>query len=966
MTPEYENFRTLFLKTGNNLRFSTPCIVSHSVRSLLNVNIPSFAADLPFNQAKFCSKSVWNRNGITFADQSILGLNPSSIFINKQNSIYSINREKKQILFWNENDIVPSKIIPTDFDNSSSLFVSSNGEIFIDNGMNNRVEKWIFNKNVSINVMSVFSSCSGLFIDALNFLYCSMSKHHQIYKRDFHNPVMGWEAVAGTGEQGSTSYKLNHPHGIFIDPRFNTYVADCGNNRIQRFQLKQMSGSTEVGSTSSAKHQYSLSCPTAIILDVQQFLFIVDSNSNRILRSGLNNVLCVIGCDGITIKSTQLFIPTSLAFDSFRNMFVVDSRNNRIQKFEYSSNSCNMLSVIQWTNSSTLTENSQIYSQDCNQKSYYYESFEIRVPENRYYSIWSTSQVDTSGFIYEKNFDPLNPNENLLTKNDDGESNEQFKFELPLYNDTKYILVVTTYSPKMTGDITIHMSGVKNVTVTRLCKYCFATPVNIQSNYSLELTPDSPKYCRDYVKRRYYYQTLQINVMKTSSYVIWSESKIETYGYLYKDNFDPLQPFGNLIKQHSGKCNQEQLKFYINLEENTKYILVITTYYPNITGNFSIFISGQNHATINYFNSKQQSCSIGDRCHFYSTTIGLPLDDILRGEIQSKVTLSHQSTSIQISSALTILMFIGGLINSLFSYLTFQNKDLQKVGCGLYLFTSSITSLLTISMFFINFWFSILTEINGKTNFFILRIGCIIIEPILKLFLYYDSWLNACVAIERAIQVLKGVKFNQKKKMFQYETEIDKINISNTEQMEREVDESKENKTSVDTVYDSKTSEHVWCVVRYSSSIQYYNIIILFFHLLIPFVSNLFSALFIIFGSARQRSLVQKNQSYKEHIYQQFLEHKQLIISPIILLILSMPRLIISSLPGCIRTSQNLWLYLTAYSFSFTPSILIFIIFVLPSNTYMKSFTNSLITWRRRIHQLSLEFSLLKFKTKTK
>ncbi|CAF0812120.1 unnamed protein product [Adineta ricciae] len=25
MTPEYENFRTLFLKTGNNLRFSTPC-----------------------------------------------------------------------------------------------------------------------------------------------------------------------------------------------------------------------------------------------------------------------------------------------------------------------------------------------------------------------------------------------------------------------------------------------------------------------------------------------------------------------------------------------------------------------------------------------------------------------------------------------------------------------------------------------------------------------------------------------------------------------------------------------------------------------------------------------------------------------------------------------------------------------------------------------------------------------------
>ncbi|CAF1272472.1 unnamed protein product [Adineta ricciae] len=946
------------------------------------------SCDLPFNQPKLCSKSVWNRNGKTFADQLIVGLNPYSIFIDKQNSIYSINREKKHILLWNENHIIPSKIISIDVDNSSSLFVSSDCEIFIDNGMNNRVEKWIFNKNVSINVMSVFSSCFGLFIDRENYLYCSMSKHHQVVKRDFQDSVMGWNAVIGTGDKGSTLDKLDHPHGIFIDTELDIYVADCGNDRIQRFHSEKKFTITEVGNTLSAKHQYSLSCPTSIILDVQQFLFIVDSNNNRILRSGPTNILCVIGCNGITIKSTQLFVPTSLAFDSVGNMFVVDSRNHRIQKFEYSPNSCNMFSVIEWTNSSTLTENSQIYSQVCNRKSYYYQSFVIQVPENRYYSIWSISQIDTYAFIYENNFDPLNPNENLLTKNDDGGSNKQFKFQLPLYNDTKYILVVTTYFPMDTGDITIHMSGVKNVLITRL-----STLVNIQSKYPSELKISSRRYCRDYLKRSYYYETFEIKVMKTDLYVIWSENKIETYGYLYKDHFDPLQPFGNLIKQHSGKCNQEQLKFYINLKENTKYILVVTTYYPNITGNFSISISGQNHATIKYFNSKEQSCSVGDRCHFYSTTIGLPLDDILRGEIQLNVTLSHQSTSIQISSILTILMFIGGLINSLFSYLTFQNKDLQKTGCGIYLFTSSITSLLTISMFFINFWFSLLIQINDLTSFSIRRSGCIIIEPILKLFLYCDSWLNACVAVERAIQVLKGVKFNQKKskqiarwiifilplcilfsllheplhrEMFTYETEIDKINISKTEQIEKETDKSEENKTSIDTIYESKTSKHVWCVVRYSSSIQYYNIIILFFHLLIPLIANLFSALFIIFGSARQRSKAQKNQTYKEHVYQQFIEHKQLIISPILLLILSMPRLIISSLPGCIRTSQNLWLYLTAYFFSFTPSILIFIIFVVPSNTYMKSFQNSLMTWRRRMHRLSPGLLFLKFNKKTK
>jgi hypothetical protein len=125
--------------------------------------------------------------------------------------------------------------------------------------------------------------------------------------------------------------------------------------------------------------------------------------------------------------------------------------------------------------------------------------------------------------------------------------------------------------------------------------------MNIQLKYSSELTIDSPKYCRDYKLPNYYYQTLQINIMTTDSYTLWSESEIDTYGYIYKDDFDPLQPFGNLLFQHSGKCNQGQLKFIVNLQANTDYILLVTTYYPNITGNFTIFISGQNNVTVNHF-----------------------------------------------------------------------------------------------------------------------------------------------------------------------------------------------------------------------------------------------------------------------------------------------------------------------------------------------------------------------------
>ena len=166
-----------------------------------------------------------------------------------------------------------------------------------------------------------------------------MPKDHQVIKRSLNEVSPATIIVAGTGNEGSTSYTLNNPHGIYVDTQLNTFVADCGNNRIQRFSLNDRNGVTIVGSI-SAQHQYSLSCPTGITLDFQQFLFIVDSNNHRILRSGANGVHCIIGCNGTNIKSTELFSPSNLAFDNIGNLFVVDSGNNRIQKFQYSKNSC--------------------------------------------------------------------------------------------------------------------------------------------------------------------------------------------------------------------------------------------------------------------------------------------------------------------------------------------------------------------------------------------------------------------------------------------------------------------------------------------------------------------------------------------------------------------------------------------------------------------------------------------------
>jgi len=114
----------------------------------------------------------------------------------------------------------------------------------------------------------------------------------------------------------------------------------------------------------------------------------------------------------------------------------------------------------------------------------------------------------------------------------------------------------------------------------------------------------------------------------------------------------------------------------------------------------------------------------------------------------------------------------------------------------------------------------------------------------------------------------------------------------------------------------------------------------------IPFIANLGSAVFIIFGTARQRSTAQKHLSFKEHILKQLSEHKQLIVSPIVLLTLAMPRLILSLVSGCVDSSTNPWLYLCGYFISFTPPMLIFVV---PSEFYFNTFKESMTKCLRRI-----------------
>ncbi len=237
---------------------------------------------------------------------------------------------------WHENSTNPTNIIPGKFGIPYSLFVTLNGDIYIDDGLyNRRVQKWIAKTNSFVTVMNVNAPCCGLFVDTNDTLYCSVLGRDKVVKRSLNDPeIISAIVVAGTGFQGSALNELNSPWGIFVDVNLDLYVADSGNDRVQLFRSGESNGITVAGSR-SPNPTINLNRPRGIVLDAEKYLFILDNGNNRIVGSGLNGFRCLVGCYGMGSESNQRFWPSSFSFDRSGNIFVLDTGSKQIQKFMY-------------------------------------------------------------------------------------------------------------------------------------------------------------------------------------------------------------------------------------------------------------------------------------------------------------------------------------------------------------------------------------------------------------------------------------------------------------------------------------------------------------------------------------------------------------------------------------------------------------------------------------------------------
>ena len=261
-----------------------------------------------------------------------------------------------------------------------------------------------------------------------------------------------------------------------------------------------------------------------------------------------------------------------------------------------------------------LTENSQTYGRgQCKSSKYYYEAVQVNVIVDGFYTFTIEINIDERIYLYKGYFNPQNPTDKLLSSTLGKCGYDQSQLYDYLLSNVTYILIVTAFnSITVTSKLLITVSGTNNVTLSRISEYLYCRNEELlclfylidgslgsELMYSSILTENTQTYSRECGKSNYYYETIEVHVQETGNYSFGSFSDIATYGYIYKNSFNPFNPMENLLSDNGLECDDYRFQIKIQLQINTTYVLVVTTFDPHVKGNFTVHATGPSKITLN-------------------------------------------------------------------------------------------------------------------------------------------------------------------------------------------------------------------------------------------------------------------------------------------------------------------------------------------------------------------------------
>ena len=302
---------------------------------------------------------LWNTTGIT-----VLGISPgiaiSGAYVNSNDTLYGADEITDYVIWKLLKDAVNATIIAgtynssgsnsTQFYNAQDAYIDRNGNLYVSDCYNYRIQKFINGSSVGITIAGITGSQGSALnqLDTLRYLtfdstdtymYVADYSNHRIM-RYLTNSISGMNGtlVAGGTGAGNTNTLLNYPWGIHYLPSVSNdlFITNYGGHSVMRWTPGASSGVFVAGTPGvSGSNSTLLNNPRGIKIDNYLNMYVVDTYNHRVQMfcAGSQTRITIAGTGILGNNATQLNRPRGIAFDSAMNMCIGDFDNRRVQKF---------------------------------------------------------------------------------------------------------------------------------------------------------------------------------------------------------------------------------------------------------------------------------------------------------------------------------------------------------------------------------------------------------------------------------------------------------------------------------------------------------------------------------------------------------------------------------------------------------------------------------------------------------
>ncbi len=175
-----------------------------------------------------------------------------------------------------------------------------------------------------------FNEPAGLTIDSQGNLYVTDILNHRVQKFDAEGKFL-----AQVGGNGSGEGQFNEPWGIAVDLEGNLWVADTFNHRIQKFDSDfnfLLAFGIPVTSQEDPEPE-GFWGPRDVAIDTEGNVWVVDTGTGRAVKYSTEGIF-LQAFGGMGEGSGQFQEPTAIEIAPGGDIFVADSGNRRVQRFD--------------------------------------------------------------------------------------------------------------------------------------------------------------------------------------------------------------------------------------------------------------------------------------------------------------------------------------------------------------------------------------------------------------------------------------------------------------------------------------------------------------------------------------------------------------------------------------------------------------------------------------------------------